>query len=83
MGTLTNENVFVKFIDFPVKGNETVTRNEDDTYTVFINSRLSREMQLKAYMHALVHIQNGDFDKTDVDQIEYTAHNVKTSIDFA
>ena len=76
MGILTNENVFVKFIDFPTKGNEAVTRNEDDTYTVFLNARLSREMQLKAYMHALTHIQNGDFDKSDADQIELVAHNI-------
>lgn len=62
-------------IDFPGKGNEAVTKNEDDSYTIFLNARLSYEKQLEAYAHAIRHIKNGDFDKEDVGAIEMEAHS--------
>lgn len=66
-------NVFL--YDFhDTKGNEMVCLNEDDSYTILINSRLDRESAIKAYIHALRHIDNDDFDKTDVQEIEYRAH---------
>lgn len=60
-----------------------VVPNEDGSYTVLINAKLSQDSQLKAYRHALNHINNGDFDKTDVQNIELQAHEVKTSKDLA
>lgn len=65
----------VVLINFPGKGCEAVTHNEDDTYTIFLNSRLSHERQLEAYKHALKHIVNGDFEKDDsANVIENNAH---------
>lgn len=61
-------------MDFPGKGNEAVTKNEDDSYTIFLNARLSYEKQLEAYAHAIRHIKNGDFEKRDVGIIETEAH---------
>lgn len=55
-------NVFFK--DFPTKVDEMVTLNEDGTYSVFINSRLSHDGALRAYKHALNHIKHGDFFKS-------------------
>ena len=54
--------------------NEVVTENEDGSYTIFINSRLNYEKQMKAYLHALKHITGDDFQKDDVQSIEYLAH---------
>lgn len=71
--------VNVVVIDFKgVKGNEMVTVNEDDSYTILINARLSYEGQLKAYEHALRHINDDDFQKEDVQSIEYNAHQLDT-----
>ena len=71
--------VNVVVIDFKgVKGNEMVTDNEDDSYTILINARLSYEGQLKAYEHALRHINDDDFQKEDVQSIEYNAHQLDT-----
>lgn len=71
--------VNVAVIDFKgVKGNEMVTVNEDDSYTILINARLSYEGQLKAYQHALRHINDDDFQKDDVQSIEYSAHQLET-----
>ena len=54
--------------------NEVVTENEDGSYTIFINSRLNYEMQMKAFLHAMKHITGDDFQKVDVQSIEYLAH---------
>lgn len=54
--------------------NEVVTENEDGSYTIFINSRLNCEKQMKAYLHAMKHITGDDFQKDDVQSIEYLAH---------
>ncbi len=66
-------NVFLR--DFPnTKECEVITENSDGSYTIFLNSRMSHERQLNAYRHALEHIQNGDFQRQDVQQIELVAH---------
>ena len=67
--------VNVCLVNFPCRGEEMVVPNEDNSYTVIINSRLSREKQLAAYMHAMKHISGNDFEKFDVQQIEAEAHN--------
>lgn len=54
--------------------NEVVTENEDGSYTIFINSRLNYEKQMKSYLHAMKHITGDDFLKDDVQSIEYLAH---------
>lgn len=43
-------------------------------YTVYIDSRLTREKQIRSYQHALGHIINHDFEKSDVQEIETEAH---------
>lgn len=69
------EDVFVHVIDFKnTKVSEAVTVNSDGTYSIFINSRMDDSKQIDAYNHALKHIMNDDFSKTDVDAIEYEAH---------
>ena len=73
-----NDVVNVYFVDFPsAKGTEMVCKNEDDSFTILINSRLNYETALEAYRHAMKHIQNKDFQKSDVQSIEYEAHQQK------
>lgn len=54
-------------------------------YTIFINARLSNQMQLDTYEHELSHINNGDFMimrdvnrdtayDTDVNKLEINRH---------
>lgn len=71
-------DVNVVLFDFQKqRGREMVVENEDGSYTVLINSRLSHRSQLDAYHHAMSHIQNNDFEKIDVQTIEAAAHKVK------
>lgn len=68
-------DVNVVVIDFKsYKGKEMVSINEDGNYTILINARLSYDGQLKAYEHAMKHIENDDFQENDVQSIEYKAH---------
>lgn len=56
--------------------NEVVTENEDSTYTIFINQNLCEAKQLLAVQHALEHIHGNDFEKDDVQKIEFQRHAV-------
>lgn len=54
---------------------EMVIPNPDDSYTIFIESTLSREEQQKAFLHAMEHICSHDFErKTSADLLEIKAH---------
>ena len=73
-------DVNVILVDFPNGGNEMVVLNEDGSYTLLINARLSYDGQLKAYEHGMYHIENHDFEKEKVQEIEFHAHlNSKAS----
>lgn len=67
---LLTEAIGVHFMDLDTAVEEQVIQNEDDSFTIIINSRLSCERQMTAYHHALTHIMNADFSKTCADDIE-------------
>ena len=69
-------DINIQLIDFKnSKAKETVVYNEDGSYTIFINSRISKEQQLNAYQHALNHINRSDFEHTtSADTTEAYAH---------
>ena len=48
--------------------------NEDGSYTIIINSRISESQRMEIYMHELRHIISGDFGCDDVDLTEAEAH---------
>lgn len=72
------EDIFVHVIDFPnTKVAETVTQNEDGSYSIFLNARLSKQKQNDAYIHALKHILRLDFEhRASADTIEAYAHKL-------
>ena len=43
----------VQILDMDTKIPEQLVKNADDSYTIFINARLSQEHQIKSYYHAL------------------------------
>lgn len=68
--------VIVRLVNFPTrKGREMVTRNEDGSYTILIDGRLTSEQRDAEYVHALGHILRDDFDGYDADEIEAGAHS--------
>lgn len=75
MVTTMTPDVNVVLIDFKVPGREMVVENEDGSYTMLINARLSYEGQYKAYKHGMRHIVENDFEKSNVQRIEAAAHS--------
>ncbi len=67
-------DINTQLIDMDVLISEQIVRNRDDSYTIFLNSRLNHERQMAAYLHAINHIQNGDFEKESATLIEKEAH---------
>ena len=67
----------VFLVQFPT-GNvhEAITKNEDDSYSIFIDCTYSLEAQKIRLEHAIRHILRDDFQKTDVDEIEKYAHEI-------
>lgn len=52
-------NTFI--IDFENSIPATVTINEDGSFSIFLNARLSYEQRMQAYLHEMRHIQKNDF----------------------
>ena len=78
-GDFTLDDINVQLLNMDTKIPEQLVKNEDDSYTIFLNTKLSHENQLKSYYHALRHIQEQDFEKEDADKIEHQAHYVEFS----
>ena len=68
------ENINVQLLNMDTKIPEQLVKNDDDSYTVFLNARLSQESRIKSYMHALRHIEKNDFENENVQAIESEAH---------
>lgn len=60
-----------------IPSDEAVTKNDDDSFTIFINKNLIYEKQQKAFHHAMYHILHGHLENKDinVDDIEFETHN--------
>lgn len=69
---MTN-NVYVYIVDLPNRVNEMVTPCSDG-FTIYLNARLSYQDRVRAYHHAMKHIDRNDFEKEDVQKIEKEAH---------
>lgn len=71
------QDVNCTFIDMPTSIKAYTMLNNDETYTIVLNARLTREQHLLSYYHEMKHIENGDYEKkTDVGLLELFAHGV-------
>lgn len=68
--------ILINVVQIPMEHgmHEMITQNQDGSFTIFINARDSHERRMESYNHALHHINNNDFEKSDVQEIEYEAH---------
>ena len=66
----------IKYLDLPCTVKAVSTKNEDDSYTVILNSKLNYEQNVSSYKHEMSHISNNDFCKECADNIEYNAHKL-------
>lgn len=74
---IIEDDVNILYTDMPPTIKAYTVSNPDCTYTIVLNSRLSREQHLISYYHEMAHIKNGDYErKCSVDLIEVNAHNI-------
>jgi hypothetical protein len=66
-------DIFTYLVELPDGINEAVLSCVGG-YTVYIDPRQSNDGMKRSYEHALHHIQNVDFEKSNVQQIESQAH---------
>lgn len=74
---MTDLNVNVIIVDMPcsIRG---FTRKNAENCTIFLNSRLNREQNLKTYKHELDHILKNHLDmEINVQEIELIAHGLQ------
>lgn len=65
--------VYVYIVDLPDRVDEMVTPCIDG-YTVYLNARLTYAGRVRAYHHAIRHIERNDFEGFDIQEIEMEAH---------
>lgn len=71
------DGIYTYFADMPTTIHSFVVSNNDMSFTIILNAKIGREQQIKAYLHEISHIKNGDYDKKcSVNLIETTAHGI-------
>lgn len=70
------EDINIQLLDMDTKIPEHLIKNSDDSYTIFLNARLSQESRVKSYYHALRHISDNDFEKQSAQEVEWKAHEI-------
>lgn len=75
--TILMDNIRVLYVDMPI-GYRAFTMPKDDFYTIYLNSRYSREQNISSLEHELRHIKNGDYEKEcSVNILETNAHRAE------
>lgn len=70
------DNIRVLYVNMPV-GYRAFTMHDDGFYTIYLNSRYCEEQNRRSLEHELMHIANGDYDKScSVDFMELHAHGL-------
>ena len=67
------DDVFVRTVKLPDKV-RAFTMPGYDGMNVYISEDLDEDQRIKAYRHELRHIVGRDFEKTNVQEIEVSAH---------
>ena len=67
------DDVYVYVVALPPGIHEMIAPCEGG-YTIYIDDSLSNKGRLDALKHAIVHIKNNDFEKEDVQEIEWDSH---------
>ena len=67
------DDIYIYPADLPLGVKEIVAPCLDG-YTVYVNTRYTREAQTGAFYHAVGHIEGNDWEKDDVQEIETGAH---------
>ena len=75
---ITSDDYFVRLVDLPPRVRGITVPNEDGTFSIYINSRLSVPVQRDAYDHEVRHVVLDHlYDDRPIEDIEAEADGVK------
>jgi hypothetical protein len=57
--------IIFRYIDLPCETHGFVREDSEGNYNIYINARMSIDMQREAAQHELNHVRNEDFDSDD------------------
>lgn len=69
------DDIYIYIVPLPI-GIDEIVMPCADGHTVYLADRLDRSEQIRTYRHAVQHIMAGDFQKENVQEIEYDAHKI-------
>lgn len=69
--------VITELINMPTRVKGQTVKNEDGSYSVFLNARMAQNQIEKAYLHEIEHIKMEDFEKECVQRIEAYTHSLE------
>lgn len=72
----TNYEIYIYYVDMPYSVTSNVVENEDGSYSIYINSRMSYEKQIEGYEHELKHIMNNDLEYCG--DVQYTEKMIRS-----
>lgn len=64
----------IYLMDLPHAVRGYTVKNEDDSYSIFLNARLSAQMQKETYDHEMRHIDHQDYGDVNVSYLEKIRH---------
>lgn len=67
------DDIYVYLVDLPSSVPEMIAPCFGG-YTIYLNARLSYQDRVRAYLHALEHVERNDWEKNNVQDIEKDAH---------
>lgn len=67
-------DINTRLVDLPTEVAGCVVENDDSSYTIIINARMSHEKAMETYLHEMGHIYADDFSGDSVQEIELRAH---------
>ena len=69
-------NINTILIDMPTDIKGHTVKNEDGSYSIFLNSRMASNQIELTFQHEVSHIESEDFEKEQVQRIEAYAHRI-------
>lgn len=72
-----NADVFIYYVDMPCSVASNIVENPDGSYTIYLNSRMTHERNIKGYLHEIKHLSSNDLNEcSNVQEIELNARKV-------
>lgn len=68
------DDIYVYIVDMPTTASEMIMPCSCG-FTIYLNAKLSYQDRVKAYLHAMKHIERNDWEKHDIQEIEKEAHD--------